>query len=410
VDDVLTILLAGGKGTRLDPLTRDRAKPAVPFGGMYRIIDFALSNCLNSRQMRILVLTQYKSLSLEQHVSQGWGRFFHPEFGQWLAVASPQQRVNEDWYLGTADAVYQNIYSIERSRAEYLLVLAGDHIYKMDYRRLLAFHRDHGGVASVATIPCPVAAASRQLGVVEADATSRVRGFQEKPELPTPVPGNDANCLASMGIYVFTARYLIDALSRNAEAADPARDFGQDLLPELIGREHVYAFAFSGRGAGGPYWRDAGTVDAYFRANMDLLADAPDLDLYDKAWPIFSQPPSFPPPKVALAPEPAGRSPGGPRNNIFANGTVAEGWLRGAVVGYDCRVGRMAVVEDSILFDRTCVGRGAEVRRAILDKAVQVRPGARVGFDPDEDRRRGFVVSEDGVTCVPRGAVVDPQA
>src|SRR5436305_296098 len=164
MDSVLTILLAGGKGTRLDPLTRDRAKPAVPFGGMYRIVDFALSNCLNSRQMRILVLTQYKSLSLEQHVSLGWGRFFHPEFGQWLAVASPQQRVSEDWYLGTADAVYQNIYSIERSGAEYLLVLAGDHVYKMDYRRLLAFHQDHGGVATVATVPCPLAAASRQFG------------------------------------------------------------------------------------------------------------------------------------------------------------------------------------------------------------------------------------------------------
>src|SRR5947209_4324177 len=284
MDSVLTILLAGGKGTRLDPLTRDRAKPAVPFGGMYRIIDFALSNCLNSRQMRILVLTQYKSLSLEQHVSQGWGRFFHPEFGQWLAVASPQQRVSEDWYLGTADAVYQNIYSIDRSGAEYLLVLAGDHVYKMDYRRLLAFHQDHGGVATVATAPCPLAAASRQFGVVEVDAGSRVRGFQEKPERPTPVPGDEANCLASMGIYVFTARFLTDALGRNAQGADPGRDFGHDLLPRLIGREHVYAFAYSGRGTGGgAYWRDVGTIDAYFRANMDLLADAPDLDLYDKA-------------------------------------------------------------------------------------------------------------------------------
>jgi glucose-1-phosphate adenylyltransferase len=411
MDDVLTILLAGGKGTRLDPLTRDRAKPAVPFGGMYRIIDFALSNCLNSRQMRILVLAQYKSLSLEQHVSQGWGRFFHPEFGQWLTVASPQQRVNEDWYLGTADAVYQNVYSIKRSGAEYLLVLAGDHVYKMDYRRMLAFHQNHGGVATVATIRCPVAAAARQFGIVEVDAASRVRGFQEKPERPTPIPGDEANCLASMGIYVFTARYLIEALSRNAQGTDSGRDFGHDLLPRLIGQEPVYAFAYSGRGTGGvTYWRDAGTIDAYFQANMDLLADAPDLDLYDKAWPIYSFQPSLPPPKVALAPQPARRSSGGPGHNIFANGTVAEGWLRGAVVGYDCRIDRGAVVEDSILFNGTSVGRGAEVRRAILDKAVQVGPGARVGFDRAADRRRGFVVSEDGVTCVPRGVIVDAPA
>lgn len=411
MDDVLTILLAGGKGTRLDPLTRDRAKPAVPFGGMYRIIDFALSNCLNSGQMRILLLTQYKSLSLEQHVSQGWGRFFHPEFGQWLAVASPQQRVNEDWYLGTADAVYQNIYSIRQSGAEYLLVLAGDHVYKMDYRRMLAFHQNHGGVATMATIRCPVAAAARQFGIVEVDAASRVRGFQEKPERPTPLPGDEANCLASMGIYVFTARCLIEALSRNAREIDSGRDFGHDLLPRLIGQEQVHAFAYSGRGTGGgTYWRDAGTIDAYFQANMDLLADAPDLDLYDKAWPIYSFQPSFPPPKVALAPQPARRSSSGPRHNIFANGTVADGWLRGAVVGCDCRIDHAAVVEDSILFNGTSVGRGAEVRRAILDKAVQVGPGARVGFDPDEDRRRGFVVSEDGVTCVPRGVIVDAHA
>src|SRR4051812_30061608 len=177
---------------------------------MYRIADFALSNCINSRLFNILALIQYKSLSLEHHISQGWGRFFHPEFGQWLAVASPQQRVSDDWYLGTADAVYQNIYSIDRSGAEYLLIVAGDHVYKMDYRRLLAFHRGHGGVATVATLRCPLAAASRQLGVVEVDAASRVTGFQEKPERPTPIPGDGANCLASMGIYVFTARYLID--------------------------------------------------------------------------------------------------------------------------------------------------------------------------------------------------------
>jgi glucose-1-phosphate adenylyltransferase len=408
MDNVLTMLLAGGRGSRLDPLTRERAKPAVPFGGMYRIVDFALSNCLNSRQLNILVLTQYKSLSLERHIGQGWGRFFHPEFGHWLDVASPQQRVDDDWYLGTANAVYQNLYSLEESGAEHLLVLAADHIYKMDYRKMLAFHRDHGGAATVATLRVQVAAAAWQFGVVEVDAGSRVKGFEEKPERPAPLPGDEVNCLASMGIYVFSTRFLVDELRRNAQTLDPGHDFGHHILPKIIGREQVYAFTYSGLGAGGaPYWRDVGTVDAYYQANMDLLAENPGLDLYDKAWPIYSFQPSFPPPKVAVAPQPDGPVSGGPRRNIFANGTVAGGWLKGAVVGFDCRVEPGAVVEDSVLFDGTFIGRGAEVRRAILDKGAQVRPGARVGLDPDEDRRRGFVVSDGGITCVPKGTIVE---
>jgi glucose-1-phosphate adenylyltransferase len=375
---------------------------------MYRIVDFALSNCLNSGLRQILVLTQYKSLSLESHVTQGWGRFFHPEFGQWLAIASPQQRVSEDWYLGTANAVYQNIYSIEKSGAEYVLILAADHVYKMDYRRMLAFHRDHGAAATVATLRCTVAEAAGQFGVVEVDPASQVVGFQEKPEQPAPLPGDQGYCLASMGIYMFTARFLIDELRRSAEGPDPGHDFGHHILPRVIGREPVRAFTFSGGGTGAAgYWRDVGTVDAYFRANMDLLADTPGLDLYDKAWPIYSFQPSSPPPRVAVAPEPSGRPSGGLRHNIFANGTVAEGWLRGAVVGFDCRIDRDAVVEASILFDGASVGRGAEVRRAILDDGVQVRPGARVGFDPEEDRGRGLVVSEGDITCVPSDTVVE---
>jgi len=408
MDSVLTILLAGGRGTRLDPLTRERAKPAVPFGGMYRIVDFALSNCLNSRQLNILVLTQYKSFSLERHIIQGWGRFFHPEFGHWLDIAPPQQRIDDDWYLGTANAVYQNIYSIEEFGAEYLLVLAADHVYKMDYRKLLAFHRDHGGTATVATLRHPVAVAARQFGIVAVDASSRVTGFEEKPEHPAPLPGDRENCLASMGIYVFTTRFLIDELRRNAEELDPGHDFGRHILPMIIGREHVYAWNYSALGAGGgPYWRDVGTLDAYYQANMDLLADIPDLDLYEKTWPIYSFQPSFPPPKIAVADREDRHSASGTRHNIFANGTLADGWLRGTVVGFDCRIEPGAVVEDSILFDGTSVGRGAEVRRAILDKKVQVRPGAQVGLDHDADQRRGFIVSDGGITCVPKGAIVD---
>jgi glucose-1-phosphate adenylyltransferase len=409
MQSVLTLLLAGGKGTRLDPLTRDRAKPAVPFGGMYRIIDFALSNCLNSRQMRILVLTQYKSLSLEAHVSRGWRRFFHPEFGQWLAIASPQQRVSEDWYLGTANAVYQNIYSIAKSGADYVLVLAADHVYKMDYRRMLEFHRDSGGTVTVGALRCPIAEAAGQFGVIEVDRESLVVSFQEKPERPVGLPGDDDHCLASMGIYVFTTAFLVDELRRSAADAEPGHDFGQHFLPQIIGREPVRAFTFAGASVGAPaYRRDVGTIDAYFQANMDLLADAAGLDLYDKAWPVYSFHPAFPPPRVAIAPESARpRQSSGPQHNIFANGTVAAGWLRGAVVGFDCRIEPLAAVEDSILFDGVCVGRGAEVRRAILDEGVKVGAGARIGVDLDEDRNRGFVVSDGGITCVPSETVVE---
>jgi glucose-1-phosphate adenylyltransferase len=411
VERVLTILLAGGKGTRLDPLTRERAKPAVPFGGSYRIVDFALSNCLNSRQLRILVLPQYKSLSLDRHIAQGWARFFHPEFGHWLDIASPQQRIDQDWYLGTANAVYQNIYSIQDSGAEDLLVLAADHVYKMDYRHMLEFHREHGGVATVATLRCPVAAAARKFGIVEAGPEARVTGFQEKPECPAPLPGDDSHCLVSMGIYVFKTRFLINELRRGASAVEPGHDFGNHVLPRIIGRERVHSFTYSGLGTGGEaYWRDVGTVDAYYQANMDLLVAHPDLDVNDKTWPVYSFQPSFPPPKVTIVSEEAGTSsPGDPRLNIVANGTVSEGRLKGAVLGFDCRIAPGAAVEDSILFDGVSVEQDAQVCRAILDKGVVVRPGARVGVDSATDTRRGFVISQNGITCVPKGAVVDAE-
>jgi len=407
MESVLTILLAGGRGTRLDPLTRERAKPAVPFGAAYRIVDFALSNCLNSRQLRIMILPQYKSLSLERHIALGWARFFHPEFGHWLDIASPQQRIDEDWYLGTANAVYQNIYSIVESGAENLLILAGDHVYKMDYRHMLAFHYQQGGVATVATLRLPLASASGQFGVVQVDSDSRVIGFQEKPECPSSLPADPEHCLVSMGIYVFKTSYLIDELNRNAADLQPGNDFGTHVLPRITGRENVYAFNYTGLGTGDvTYWRDVGTIDAYYQANMDFLVGEPALNVYEKTWPIYSFQPSFPPPKVTVLGQPTSRSLVGPQLNMIANGTVSEGWLKGAVVGFDCHISAMATVEDSILFDRVSIERGAEVRRAILDKGVQIRSGARVGFDAIADLRRGFVLSAGGITCVPKGTIV----
>jgi glucose-1-phosphate adenylyltransferase len=409
MDNVLTFLLAGGRGTRLDPLTRARAKPAVPFGGCYRIIDFALSNCLNSQQFRVLVLTQYKSLSLERHITLGWGRFFHREFGHWLDVVPPQLRAADDWYLGTANAVYQNLHAVERSGAELLLVLASDHVYKMDYRRMLAFHQGHGGVATVAALRFPVPAAAGQFGVIEVDERGRVQAFHEKPECPPPVPGDPTTCLASMGIYVFDARFLAAELRRAAGDPDPGHDFGQHILPRLIGREAVHAYPHTRGPTGRPaYWRDVGTLDAYYQSNMDLLTEAPALDLHDQGWPVYGYQPTLPPPTVAVVPPPPGRAADPGRHNIFAGGTVVNGWAAGAVFGFNCRVDRGAVVEDSVLFDEVAVGSGAEVRRAVLDKRVRVRPGARVGHDPEADRRRGFVVTTDGVTCVPEDTVVEP--
>lgn len=301
----------------------------------------------------------------------------------------PQQRVGDDWYLGTANAVYQNLYSVEKSGAGFVLVLAADHVYKMDYRRMLEYHRGHGGPVTVATLRVPVAEAAGQFGVVEVDADARVVRFREKPDRPAPVPGDEGHCLASMGIYAFTTAFLVDELRASAEGPDPGHDFGHHILPRAIGRAAVRAFTFSGRGTGAAgYWRDVGTVDAYYRANMDLLAGPPGLDLYDRAWPVYSFQPSFPPPRVAVVPEPAGCPAGGPRRNIFANGTVSEGWVRGSVVGFDCRVEAGAVVEDSVVCDGTVVGEGAEVRQAILDKGV-VWPGARVGVDPGRNGRGG---------------------
>ena len=408
MDNVLTFLLAGGRGTRLDPLTRSRAKPAVPFGGVYRIIDFALSNCINSQQFRVLVLTQYKSLSLERHVALGWGRFFHREFGHWLDIVPPQLRASDDWYLGTANAVYQNLHAVERSGAEQLLVLASDHVYKMDYRRMLAFHRDHGGIATVAAIRFPVAAASRQLGVLEVDAEARVKAFLEKPECPPAVPGDDTHCLASMGIYVFDAAFLADELRRNADEIDPGHDFGQHVLPRLIGKAPVYAFLYPRAGTGDEgYWRDVGTIDTYYQANMDLLAETPELDLHDQSWPVYGYQPTMPPPTVAVVAPPRGHEVGVHKHNIFAGGTVVEGWAAGTVMGFGCRIDPEAVVIDSVLFDGASIGRGAQINRAILDKRVKVRPGARIGVDADADRRRGFVVTAGGVTCVPEDSVVE---
>ena len=289
-DVVTAVILAGGKGSRLDPLTRDRAKPAVPFGGAYRIIDFTLSNSLNSGIRKILVLTQYKAMSLDRHINMGWARYFCRELGEFVDVVPPQQRIDQSWYQGTADAVYQNIYTIEKEHPKYVLILAGDHIYKMNYRTLLDFHVDKGADVTIGVLRNTHERARRQFGVMEVDADSRVIGFEEKPEAPKPMPGDPEHCLASMGIYLFTARFLFEELCRDATRHGTTHDFGGDIIPSAIHTNRVFAYPFRDENRKkDAYWRDVGTLDAYYDANMDLVSVDPELNMYDEDWPVRTQ-------------------------------------------------------------------------------------------------------------------------
>ena len=402
--DVVTVVLAGGKGTRLEPLTRDRAKPAVPFGGGYRIIDFALSNCLNSQLKKILVLTQYKAMSLDRHICNGWRKYFCRELGEFIDLVPPQQRIDEQWYQGTADAVYQNIYSLEREQPELVLILAGDHIYKMDYSEMIDFHRKTSADLTIAALEVDQQTA-KQFGVMEVDDHRRVVGFQEKPNSPKSIPGREGRCLASMGIYIFSATFLYDQLLRDANSTSSHHDFGKDIIPSIIESQRVVAFPFADRNdKSDPYWRDVGTLDAYFQANMDLINVAPQLNIYDSTWPIRSHSANCPPPKFVFGSdtdEVMGERVGMAVDSIVCAGSIISGGrVDRSVIGPNVRVNSFSSVCDSILFDGVNVGRNAKVQRAIIDKDVQIPAGARIGFDREADLARGFHVTETGVTVI----------
>ncbi len=399
---VLVVILAGGKGSRLEPLTRDRAKPAVPFGGIYRIIDFTLSNCINSDLRQVYVLTQYKAASLDRHLAVGW-RFLTCELDEFIEVLAPQQRIDEHWYQGTADAVYQNIYSIERGDPQYVLILAGDHIYKMNYARLIQTHIDRKADVTVGCIPTAVSEARGNFGVMEIDGSQRIVGFEEKPTAPKPLPSDADRCLASMGIYLFNAAVLFDQLFRDAGRPHSNHDFGRNIIPAMIDdRMSVYAYPFVDENRKEAlYWRDVGTLDAYYQANMDLVAVAPILNLYDQDWPIRTHQPQFPPPKFVFADEgPAGRR-GQALDSMVSQGCILSGGrvLR-SVLSQRVRINSYAEVEDSILFEGVDVGRHARIRRAIIDKDVAIPTGFQIGFDHDADRAHGFHVTEDGVVVI----------
>ena len=400
----LALVLAGGKGTRLEPLTKERAKPAVPFGGCYRIIDFTLSNCINSGLRQMLVLTQYKAVSLDRHLNLGW-QFLSRSLGEFVETLPPQQRIDDKWYQGTADAVYQNIYSIEQYSPDHILILSGDHIYKMDYSELIRDHIEHDADATIACIPVSLEE-GKGFGVMQIDDSQKIRDFQEKPAQPDPLPDDPNRCLASMGIYVFKTNFLLDQLCTDATKRDSAHDFGKNIIPSIIHTHQIRAFPFHDKNTGdGRYWRDVGTLDAYFEANLDLVSVHPQLNLYDQTWPIRTHHVNYPPPKFVFAQvgEQEGRIGQALDSMVCSGSIISGGKVERSILSPGVRVNSWAFVKDSILFDDVNVGRRAKIQRTIIDKSVNVPEGMEIGYDLEKDRSRGFEVTESGLVVIGRG-------
>ncbi len=401
--NTLAFILAGGAGERLYPLTKDRAKPAVPFGGKYRIIDFTLSNCINSGIRKIFVLPQYKSHSLLSHIRDAWS-ILTPELGEFITHLSPQMRLGEEWYKGTADAVYQNLYHLEQFDVDNILILSGDHVYKMDYGRFIRYHLQKGADLTISAIEFDIEEAKR-FGVLQVDKEDRVVNFLEKPESPPPVPGKPNVAFVSMGIYVFRKEVLIQVLMEDA-AKESSHDFGKDIIPSMVGRFKVYAYRFGhGTKKDSNYWRDIGTIDAYYMANMDLASVSPIFNLYDKKWPIRTYEGQYPPAKTVFADEDKGRA-GKALDSIICSGVIISGGrVERSILSPGVRVNSYAEVQDSILFHNVNIGMRAKVRRAIIDKDVRVPEGERIGYDLEKDRKR-FYVSEGGIVVIPKGTII----
>ena len=401
VDRTLTFILAGGTGSRLFPLTSDRAKPAVPFGGIYRIIDFTLSNCLHSGLRRILVLTQYKSHSLQKHVRDGWS-VFNPEINEYITTVPAQMRIGEGWYAGTADAINQNRFLLERSTADYVLVLAGDHVYRMDYARMLTEHARRKFDVTVSAVPVPLGD-SKSFGVVETDDHLVIRRFYEKSPEPHPMRDDPSHALASMGIYVFNRRLLLEILDKSSRQNPPWNDFGRDILPRIVENLTVGAYRFGGmedRIIHDGYWRDVGTLDAYYDANMDLLKPIPPLNLYQKDWPIRTYHGQYPPARNVSSP--TGETMSGTNTLLSGGDLIVGAKISRSILGPDVWVDNGAVIEDSILFSGARIGSGARLRRCIIEKGVKIPANEKIGWDIEKDRR-SFTVSEGGVVVVPIG-------
>ncbi|HXS27439.1 MAG TPA: glucose-1-phosphate adenylyltransferase [Steroidobacteraceae bacterium] len=392
----LAVVMAGGRGERLKDLTAHRCKPATPFGGKFRIVDFVLSNCVNSGIRQISILTQYKAQSLIQHVQQGWS-YLRGEFGEFVEVVPAQQQLGECWYRGTADALYQNLELILSHRPKHVLVLAGDHIYKMDYGPMIAYHVEKGGDVTVGVVVLP-AAESRSFGVLTATEWNRVTKFTEKPAKPDTLPNRPDSILASMGIYVFNTRLLERLLVEDASDAASQHDFGKNVIPQAIGTRQVFAYPFQDvKTRAQSYWRDVGTIDAYYEANVELVHVAPELNIYDREWPIWTYQVHSPPAKFVLDED--GRR-GMAINSVVSGGCIISGsTVRGSLLFSDVRVDEHSVVEDAVVLPRVEIGKGCHVRRAILDEGCQVPDGMQIGLDRNADAQR-FHVTDKGVALV----------
>ena len=401
----LSVVLAGGVGSRLYPLTRDRAKPAVPFGGKYRIVDFTLSNCINSGIRKIIVLTQYKSSSLIRHLRDGW-TILNPELGEYILNIPPQMRISTDWYLGTADALYQNLYFVKSAGPKYTLVLSGDHVYRMDYSKLLWFHRRKGADLTIASKVFPLSEA-KPFGVMQVNDEMKVVNFDEKPKNPKPIPGHQDLALISMGIYVFNTDFMIDILEKDASDPDSSHDFGKDIIPQLVKKHNVYAYPLGGTRKGqafirDSYWRDVGTIDAYWEANMDLASVAPKFDLYDTQWPFRTYQGQFPPAKSVYDNTSGGRVGAALDSLVCGGGIISGGRVIRSILSPGVRIHSYAEVMESVLFDGVDVGRKARVKKAIIDKDVKIPKGMEIGYDLDEDAKH-FPVTKNGIVVIPRG-------
>ena len=400
-----TLIMAGGRGERLYPLTRDRAKPAVRFGGIYRIIDFTLSNCLNSGIRQIYLLTQYNSVSLERHLKMGWNVFRH-DLGEFIESMPPQYRTESRWYAGTADSIFQNINLLEEEKPERVLILSGDHIYKMDYRDMIEFHVKTGAEVTVGAAEIPRRQASL-MGVLTTDSSYRIDKFLEKPSDPSAVTGNDEVSLVSMGVYIFNTARLVRELIRDSKK-DSQHDFGRDILPSMVSRkEKVFAYPFQEKNQKkAKYWRDIDSLDSYWEANLDLVDVNPEFNLYDDEWLVRTYQGQFPPAKTVFANEEEGRI-GQMLDSLVAGGCIISGGrVERSIFAPEVRVNSYAQVEESILMERVDVGRYAKIRRAIIDKDVKIPPGFQIGYDPEDDAKR-FSITPEGIVVIPAGMILD---
>ncbi len=404
-EKIVGMVLAGGKGERLYPLTQDRAKPAVPFGGKYRIIDFTLSNCLNSGIRRLNLLTQYKSLSLNRHIMVGWN-IFNPQLDEYINLIPAQQRVGEGWYLGTADAIYQNIYVLQMDRPDLVLILSGDHIYKMNYMDMISYHRERQADLTVAVIEMNKNL-SRQLGVLQVDDDFRIVGFEEKPETPKTIPGDADLILANMGVYVFNTEVLVRRVIEDAKHPDSDHDFGKNVIPAMVSQDRVFAYSFRDENKKtAKYWRDIGTLDAYYDASMDLVAIDPLFNIYDEDWPIRTYHPPTPPAKTVFFEEHEGGRIGGVYNSIISGDCIISGGkVIRSVLSPKVRIHSYSEVRDSILMEGVDVGRYARVNRAIVDKGVRIPQGYAIGFNLSEDAKK-FTVTESGIVVISKGTIL----